>query len=85
MNEKPSRPLGAGHAFRLVTISAVAAALCALLTPGEAFAWGPATHIALGEAVLSSLHLLPAGLAALLRARIVCATFVVTEAKTSAR
>jgi hypothetical protein len=38
----------------------------ALLTPGEAAAWGPATHIAIGEAVLSSLHLLPPALRALL-------------------
>jgi hypothetical protein len=30
-----------------------------LLVPGEAHAWGPATHIALGEALLSSLYLLP--------------------------
>ncbi len=38
-----------------------------LLSPGEALAWGPATHIALGEAVLSSLHLLPPTVASLLR------------------
>jgi hypothetical protein len=68
VNEKPEPLVGAGHAFRLITIAAITAALWALLTPTVALAWGPATHIALGEAVLSSLHLLPAGLAALLRA-----------------
>jgi len=30
-----------------------------VLVPGEAHAWGPATHIALGEALFSSLYLLP--------------------------
>ncbi len=30
-----------------------------LVAPGEALAWGPGTHIAIGEAILSSLHLLP--------------------------
>ncbi len=30
-----------------------------LLTPGDLLAWGPATHIAIGEAVLASSHLLP--------------------------
>ena len=39
----------------------------ALLTPSDLFAWGPGTHIAIGEAVLSSLHLLPAGVQAILR------------------
>jgi len=34
-------------------------ALWVLVTPSDLFAWGPATHIAIGEAVLSSLHLLP--------------------------
>ena len=39
------------------------------LTPSDALAWGPGTHILLGEAVLRSADaLLPAGLAALLRA-----------------
>ena len=37
-----------------------------LLSPGEALAWGPATHIAIGEAVLSSLHLLPPAIRAVL-------------------
>jgi hypothetical protein len=38
-----------------------------LLTPERLFAFGPATHIFLGEHLLSSLHLLPPALADLLR------------------
>jgi hypothetical protein len=49
-----------------VVASLVWALLWALVTPGEAAAWGPATHIAIGEAVLSSLHLLPPALRGLL-------------------
>jgi hypothetical protein len=37
-----------------------------LLTPSEALAWGPATHIAIGEGVLASLHLLPPAVRAVL-------------------
>lgn len=37
------------------------------LTPSDLFAWTPGTHIHIGEAVLRSLVLLPAGTAALLR------------------
>ena len=37
------------------------------LTPEPAAAWGPGTHVALGEAVLGALHLLPPAVAALLR------------------
>jgi hypothetical protein len=37
------------------------------LTPSDLLAWTPGTHIHLGEAVLRSLALLPAGTAALLR------------------
>jgi hypothetical protein len=37
-----------------------------LLSPGELLAWGPATHIAIGQGVLSSLHLLPPTARALL-------------------
>ena len=39
-----------------------------LITPDRLFAFGPATHIFLGEHLLGSLHLLPAALADLLRA-----------------
>lgn len=37
-----------------------------LLLPQPAWAWGPATHVALGEAVLASLYLLPPAIRALL-------------------
>ncbi len=37
-----------------------------LLTPAEALAWGPGTHVAIGQAVLSSLHLLPPAIRTLL-------------------
>jgi hypothetical protein len=37
-----------------------------ILTPGEALAWGPATHVALGEAVLATAHLLPPAVRAIL-------------------
>jgi len=37
-----------------------------LLVPDPAAAWGPATHVALGEALLSSLYLLPPAIRALL-------------------
>ncbi|HXG72044.1 MAG TPA: zinc dependent phospholipase C family protein [Gemmatimonadaceae bacterium] len=42
--------------------------LALALTPSVAFAWTPGTHIFLGEAVLRSLPLLPAGVAELLAA-----------------
>lgn len=52
-----------------VLVALVAALALIALTPSEALAWGPGTHILLGEAVLRSAEaLLPAGLAALLRA-----------------
>ena len=44
------------------------AAALLLLTPDRAFAFGPATHVFLGEHLLSSLYLLPAAIADLLRA-----------------
>lgn len=42
------------------------ALLAVALTPSDAFAWTPGTHVVLGEAVLRSLDLLPAATAALL-------------------
>jgi hypothetical protein len=45
----------------------LAVALVALL-PTDAFAWTPGTHVYLGEAVLRSLHLLPARVAELVGA-----------------
>ncbi len=44
----------------------LAVGLGLLLLPEQAAAWGPATHIALGEAVLGSLHLLPPAVRAVL-------------------
>lgn len=41
-------------------------ALIVLGMADSAYAWGPATHVSLGGSVLSSLSLLPAGIAALL-------------------
>lgn len=38
------------------------------LTPSEAWAWTPGTHVFLGDAVLRSLHLLPGAVAELLQA-----------------
>lgn len=46
----------------------VAALLCIACFPDTAHAWTPGTHVALGDAVLSSLHLVPANIADLLRA-----------------
>ncbi|HEX6588033.1 MAG TPA: zinc dependent phospholipase C family protein [Longimicrobiales bacterium] len=46
---------------------AAAAFLLVLVLPGEAWAFGPATHVFLGQHLLDSLHLLPAGMAAILR------------------
>jgi len=43
------------------------ALLMLALSPDAAWAWTPGTHVFLGEAVLRHLHLLPAGVAALLR------------------
>ena len=52
---------------RVCAAIAVAAVLL-LLLPGDAWAFGPATHTFLGSAVLDTLQLLPASLAELLRA-----------------
>jgi hypothetical protein len=50
-------------------LPAVLAALAALvLLPGDALAFGPATHVFLGSHLLDALHLLPPALGALLRA-----------------
>jgi hypothetical protein len=49
-----------------LALSLLWALLWVLMTPAEAVAWGPATHIAIGEAVLSSLHLLPPAIRTLL-------------------
>lgn len=46
---------------------AAAAFLLVLILPGEAWAFGPATHVFLGQHLLDSLHLLPAAMAEILR------------------
>lgn len=51
---------------RLALPAFIGAIAWALLSPTEAWAWGPGTHIAVGEAVLASLQLLPAGVQAIL-------------------
>lgn len=48
--------------------AAAVATLVLLLLPEPAHAFGPATHVFLGRAMLDSLHLLPLSLAELLRA-----------------
>src|SRR3954470_79397 len=55
---------------RAVTAGRVALAvlLALVLSPAAAHAWTPGTHIFLGEAVMRSLALLPAGIAELLAA-----------------
>lgn len=52
--------------LRLFVSGGLWAGIWLLLTPSELWAWGPATHIAIGEAVLASLHLLPPSVRALL-------------------
>lgn len=44
------------------------ALLAIVLIPGDAYAWGPATHVYLGQGVLESLHLLPGAVRALIAA-----------------
>lgn len=50
---------------RLLRVLALSLGWLALI-PIEAYAWGPATHVALGEAVLGALYLLPPAVRALL-------------------
>jgi hypothetical protein len=53
---------------RTSALLAAAVTLALLLTPDALYAFGPATHVFLGSALLDMLHLLPASLAELLRA-----------------
>ncbi len=49
------------------TAAALAVALAwILLQPEPLWAWGPGTHIALGEGVLASLYLLPPAIRAII-------------------
>jgi hypothetical protein len=54
--------------LRYVVAPILGALALLLLTPGHAWAFGPATHIFLGETLLDSLYLLPAWMGNLLRA-----------------
>ena len=38
-----------------------------LISPADLWAWGPGTHVALGEGILSALHLIPPAVAELIR------------------
>ena len=49
-------------------VAALGALALVALLPATAHAWTPGTHVFLGEAVLRALHLLPDGVAELLRA-----------------
>jgi hypothetical protein len=52
--------------FRFAGAALLWALIWLAVTPSELLAWGPATHIAIGEAVLASLHLLPPSVRAIL-------------------
>ena len=54
--------------LRCLALTFACALLLVALTPADAFAWTPGTHILLGEAVLRTTALLPPAVAALLRA-----------------
>ncbi|MCA1790599.1 MAG: zinc dependent phospholipase C family protein [Thioalkalivibrio sp.] len=54
--------------MKLVITTLLGAAALLLITPERLFAFGPATHILLGEQLLSSLYLLPAAVGDVLRA-----------------
>ncbi len=62
------RPLTALRALARVGSLVAAALVLVALFPATAHAWTPGTHVFLGEAVLASLHQLPAAIADLLRA-----------------
>jgi len=51
---------------RVVFSILLAAIAIVLLTPGEAWAWGPGTHIKLASDLMKNLALLPGGVAALI-------------------
>ena len=53
---------------RSVAAAVVVGVVALVLFPSVAYAWAPGTHVVLGDAVLRSLHLLPASVADLLRA-----------------
>jgi hypothetical protein len=51
-----------------VAIAVLLAGVALLLSPGEALAWGPGTHVYLGTELLRSLNLVPGPIATLLAA-----------------
>lgn len=53
--------------LRPLAVGLAAALLALLVLPGDAWAWGPATHIFVGSEILRSLALLPPGVALLIR------------------
>ncbi len=61
-------PTGPSLSLAGLAIGAFALVLALALTPAQAFAWTPGTHVFLGEAVMRSLDVLPTGVAGLLRA-----------------
>ena len=66
MPSRPESPERLPEPGRTLIASALIAVGWLLLAPEPAAAWGPATHVALGEAVLSSLYLLPPAIRAIL-------------------
>ena len=64
MRPKTREPRGAGYALALTPLLLAAGWL--LLVPEPAAAWGPATHVALGEALLGALYLVPPAIRAVL-------------------
>ena len=62
----PARPERSGTSGGALLASLLIACAWLLLVPRQALAWGPATHVALGEVILSSLYLLPPAVQAIL-------------------
>ena len=63
---RPKRPDHGRRALHEALAACLLAAAWLALIPEPAFAWGPATHVALGEAVLGALYLLPPAVRVLL-------------------
>jgi hypothetical protein len=63
-----ARPPAARRGARGIVATVLLLTAAFALTPAVAHAWTPGTHVFLGEAVLAALDLLPAAVAALLRA-----------------
>jgi hypothetical protein len=57
-----------GRGFKLAAASFCSAVALLLLSPDAAWAFGPATHVFLGQSLLDALYFLPASVAELLRA-----------------